>query len=513
MRIDKSLKNMYSALLYQIVMIVMGLVTRRLFVDNLGTEYLGINGLLCNVLSMLSLVEGGIGTSIVYNLYKPLAMKEEEKVLALIQLYKKIYIILAIVVCILSIALYPLVVMLTKGTVIINLTIIYFIFVIKNVISYLNAHKYSLISADQNEYILQNVNTVLDFVTSVFKIVVLLVAKNYVLFLVIEALFFAVKNIYNGHIVNKKYPYILKKEKYKIDRQVKENLVTNVKAVSLHQIGSYCVFSTDNILISMFISLSTVGLYSNYVMIINQMTNLLNNILFSIGASVGNMIATESEEKNYDIFKKVYFVNFWMYSIATIFLYNLLNPFINWWLGDGLLLDSLTFIVIIINFYITGLRQCTNIFKGKGGIFAQDKYMPLMEAVINLGASIALVRFIGLAGIFFGTAISTLVIPFWNQPRLIYKNIFKRSLKDYFKQYILYLIIAFLCGAVTTAVCNFVVREGDLISLIIKGSICIVFSNIVYILIFCKTEEFLYFSKAANNILAKKCLLHKNNNL
>ena len=135
MRTKNSIKNISLSMVSQIIIILLGFISRKVFLDSLGTEYLGINGILTNILSMLSLVEGGIGTSIVYNLYKPLAENDKPRVIALIQLYKKTYAILAIIVFVLSMALYPFLGILVKQSDGISyLAIVYFLFVFKNII-------------------------------------------------------------------------------------------------------------------------------------------------------------------------------------------------------------------------------------------------------------------------------------------------------------------------------------------------------------------------------------------
>ena len=387
MRIKNSIKNIYMSILTQIIITLLGFVSRNIFLSSLGTEYLGINGLLTNVLSMLSLVEGGIGTSIIYNLYKPLAEEDEPKIIALVQLYKKLYSILAIIIFVLSMCLYPFLGVLIKGgTNISYLGLVYFIFVIKNVISYLNAHKWSLINADQKGYILVKYNLIFNVLTTISKIIVLKATQSYILYLLIELLIFIIQNIWNGKVVNERYPYIKRNRRYKVDNETRENLITNVKAIFLHNVGTYCVFGTDNLLISSLISLKTVGLYSNYTLIISQLSSLLTPVLNGIGASVGNLIATETKEKSYEIFNVTYFINFWIYSICTITLYNLIEPFIDWAFGKNLLLNKLSLILILCNFYLTGLRTSINIFKSKAGIFSPDKYVPLLEATINLVA-------------------------------------------------------------------------------------------------------------------------------
>lgn len=353
MRLSNSIKNIYIAIITQIVITLLGFISRKVFLDSLGTEYLGVNGLLTNILSMLSLVEGGIGASITFNLYKPLAEKNEEKVIALVQLYKKLYGVLAIAIFILSLSLYPFLGYLMKEeSKIPFIGMIYFIFVIKNMISYLNAHKWSLINADQKGYILARYNLLFNVITTISRIIVLWLTKNYILYLVVEAGIFIIQNIWNGKIVNERYAFIRTNQRYKVDESTKQNLITNVKALFLHSIGAYCVFGTDNLLISAFVSLKAVGLYSNYTMVIGQLSALLTPVVNGLGASVGNLIATESKDKTYEVFKVVNLINFWIYSFSTIFLFNLLEPFINWWLGDGLLLGNFTFLVILINFYI-----------------------------------------------------------------------------------------------------------------------------------------------------------------
>ncbi|MEF2820388.1 MAG: hypothetical protein U0N85_06890 [Clostridium sp.] len=493
MRIKNSMKNIYINILTQIVITLLGFFSRKVFLDSLGIEYLGINGLLTNILSMLGLVEGGIGASIVYNLYKPLANNDKPKIIALVQLYKKIYSILAIGIFILGLSLYPFLgILMNEGGNIPFISIIYIIFLIKNIISYLNAHKWSLINADQRGYILAKYNLLFNVITTISKVIILITTKNYILYLLIEAAIFIIQNIYNGKVVEKRYPYIKTKDKYIVEKEVKDNLIMNVKALFLHNIGGYCVFGTDNILISALINVKTVGLYSNYTMIISQVSSLLTPIINGIGASVGNLIATESKEKNYEIFKVANFISFWIYSFCSIALYNLINPFIIWFFGEGLLLDRLTLLIVLINFYITGMRNVINIFKSKAGIFSQDKYVPIIESVINLGSSLILVKYLGLAGIFIGTTISSITIPLWIQSKLVYNNVFNKSVLEYFKKYVIYIIMTVIASIITNRICYIFEINNNFTSLIFKGITCFIIPNMLFLLVFFKTSEFQY---------------------
>lgn len=504
MRIEHSIKNISMSIVSQVVIILLGFVSRKIFIDSLGTEYLGINGLLTNVLSAMILIEGGIGISIVYNLYKPLAENDRPKIIALIRLYKKAYFILAIIMLCISYGLYPFLnKLINTDSNVPGLGIVYFIFVMKSICSYLYAYKWSLINSDQRGYYLTKNNLIFQVISMIAKIVILIISKNYILYLIIEFIIFIIQNTVNSRIVNKLYPYLKTKEKYEIDYDTKNNIKNNVKAMFIQNIGSYAIYSTDNIIISSIINVSVVGIYSNYTMIIGQLSSLVSSIIGGISNSVGNLIATESTEKVYSVFKISYFVSFWLYSFSTIFLYNLLEPFINWWIGDGYLLGNMTFIIILLNFYMSGLRSSVNIFKSKAGLFSQDKYAPIVEGVINLIVSIVLAKKYGLIGVFLGTTTSHLIISFWNQPRIVYKEVFKTPLKLYFKKYLYYFLLTIITGFITTSCCNILIDGNSFISLVLKGTICIIVPNIIYIFIFYRTDEFKYLSSIFKSIIIK----------
>jgi O-antigen/teichoic acid export membrane protein len=504
MRTKNSIKNILIIILSQVVIALLGFISRKVFLDSLGATYLGINGLLSNVLSMLALVESGIGTSIVFSLYKPLAENDKPKIVALVQLYKKAYLMIATIILILSVALFPFLGYIIKGSETIPyLATAYFLFVAKNIISYLNAHKLSLINADQKGYVISSISLSFQVVSTISKIIILILTKNYVLYLLIELSLYLIQAIFIGRLVDKRYSYIKIKEKLSIDEYEKKSIISKVKALFLHNIGGYALNGTDNILISAFVGIVTVGTYSNYSMVIGQLSQLLSPIFNGIGASVGNLIAIENNDKKYSVFKVVFLINFWIYSIGTIILYVLINPFIIWWLGDKYLLDSLTVIIILVNFYISGLRSAIFTFKTKGGIFVEDKYMPLIGAAINLGASILLAKFMGISGIFLGTTISIFCV-FWKAPRLVYKNIFNKPIYLYVKSYSFYSVLTLITGFVCVSICNLLIIEGTFISLVVKGFICLLFPNIIYILVFYKSEEFQYLKNLHGLVALKR---------
>lgn len=513
MRSKYAMKNIAMSIFSQIIIILLGFASRKVFIDSLGAEYLGINGVLTNVLSAMVLIESGIGISIVYNLYKPIADGDKEKICALVNLYKKAYRVLAFIMLGISCLLYPFLGYIMKTDAPIKgIFTVYFIFVGKNMISYLNAYKWALINSDQKGYVLAATNLIFQIITLIGKIAIVILTKNYILYLVMELVVFVLQNVVNTIVVHRKYPYIKSRTSYKLDIETTKNIKENVKAMFFHNIGGYLVTSTDNILISAFIGVKTVGLYSNYTMVIAQLGSLMGQIIGGIGAGVGNLIATEDNEKTYSIFKISFMISFWVYSFSTIFLFVLLEPFICWLFGPKFLISKSVFLVVLFNFYLGGIRGPIGTFKGKAGLFIQDKYVSVVEGIINLGTSLLLIKYFGLIGVFIGTTISTLTTVFWSQPRVVYKYLFKQALRSYFIKHIYYLIIMLFTGALTNICCNLVTSGYGFISLCIRGIICVGVVNSVYMVIFRKTDEFKYLfttikslipSKVKSKILAK----------
>lgn len=489
MRTDNSKKNLLSGFLITLVMTLLGFVTRKVFVDNIGVEYLGLNGLLTNILSVVSLLEGGFGASIVYNLYKPLAQNDRPSIVALVQLYRKIYRFIALGVLAMGLCIYPFLdVFIKDGEALQYVSVVFFIFLFNSIVPYLTAHKWSLINADQKQYKLVGINLVYQVGLNLTKLAILYYTKNYILYLVIESLFIVGQNLAVAQKANRLYPYILTKVKHKVDEFTRKTIITNAKALFLHSLGGYLAHSTDNIIISSFVSISVVGLYSNYTLITGYVNSLVTQVLNSFSESVGNLIASESRERVYSIFKTIFLLNFIVVSIPAIVLLNITNPFITWWLGGEYLLNTATLLVIVFNFFITGMRVSAYTFKVKSGIFVQDRFSPLIQGVINLVLSLVLVQYWGITGVLLGTTVSILSIGFWQFPRLVYKYTFEQPLKLYFIKYGKYTAIAAVSWLITAGLCT-LLPGVSLWTIILKGLISLLIPAGIYYLLLGRTEE------------------------
>lgn len=486
-----SAKNLIAGISISVVMTLLGFITRKIFVDTIGVEYLGLNGLLQNILGIMTLLEGGFATSVIYNMYKPLAEDNKVEILGLLQLYKKVYRYIALGISIFGLCLYPFLEFFIEDSSDLDyLGTVYFIFLFNSIIQYFTAYKWSLINASQQNYKLATINLSYQIILSISKIAILYITKNYILFLIVESICNIGLNIAVVRKANKLFPYIVNAPKYKVSPSVKKNIITNMKALFLHSLGGYFMHSTDNIVMSAYLGVGIVGLYSNYTLLTSTIKSFTNQILNSFSESVGNLIASESRDHSYKVFKTIYFVNFLTVSVPVIVLAVTAQPFLNWWLGEQYVLSNMVLALILLNFYIDGMRTTLLTFKSKAGIFTKDKFTPLLQGLINLILSLLFVRYWGLNGVLIATSISIIAISFWQWPRLIYRYVFHVKLKEFFYHYFFY-FAAFIISLITSLVLASLFNSFDmLLQVIINCLISLVVTIGIYIILFRKTSEY-----------------------
>jgi len=495
-RIDNTIKNTKYAVLGQILVMFAIFFNRMIFVKTLDIKYLGLNGLFTNIVSVLSFAELGIGSAIIFSLYKPLAEKNNEKVKTLMRIYKKAYIYIGIFITLSGFIILPFIGFFIKGSLtdIKNINLIFILFILSSTISYFYSYKRSLIMADQKGYIDSFYKYTFNIILNIFQILFLVWTKDFIIYLILKIVFVYLENLIITKKINKMYPYLLEKTTQKLDLNEKKNLIKNIKALVLHKVGSIVVLSTDNLLLSKFVGLATVGIYSNYMLIINSLNTIFSLFFQSIVASAGNLRVTEEESKNKFIFECIDLICFWIYSFASISLIILVNPFINLWFGENYTFSFNIVFILVLNFYIMGMRKSVQSFKEAYGLFWQDRFKPLFEATINLIASIILVKEYGTLGIFMGTLISTISTSFWIEPYILYKYGFRKSSFNYFFNYMIKFCLAFLIGLVTYLISNLFSGQ-TLTSFIFKIFICMSVPNILLFLLVFNTPEFKYLAK------------------
>lgn len=447
-RVENSIRNTIYALGTQIISMLMSFIVRTVFIYTLGKNYLGFNGLFSNIFSILSLTELGMGTVIIYSMYKPVAQEDHRKIAALLNLYRTFYRIVGIIVAILGLSLLPFLDYLVSGIQDIpELEIIYLLYLSSSVISYFFAYKKSMLTVYQQDYISSRINLLINFIQGIIQIAILILWHNYILYLLVLTISTFFNNWLNSLYADYKYQYLKEYRSERVDEETKQKIYTDVKAIFVSRISSAIVTSTDNLLISAFVSTIILGLYSNYIMLINVVNTIINRILDSLVGSVGNLIAVESIERVYLIFKRVLFINYWLVAFSSMSFFILANPFITLWIGKSYLLSSGIIFMIALNLFMRLIRNTFIMFNNAFGHFVELKKKNIIEPIINIVASLLfiLVFKMGIIGVLLGTFVSNITTNFWFEPYLIFKKC-QVSLKEYFKIAANYLLTSIVAG-------------------------------------------------------------------
>ena len=504
MRVKNSIKNTTAAIVSNILTILIGLVAQAVFIKILGTEYLGINGLFTNIISMLGIVELGIGSAIVYNLYKPIANRDYETIKSLMNFYKKAYHIIALVVFIIGISIIPFLgYFIGKVTIDININLVYILFIIDIVCSYLLTYKRSLLYADQKNYIINIIHMIYLVTLNISQLLLLYITKNYYLYLGIKIILRIIENVVITIIVNKKYSYLKEKNIKKLDKKIEKDIFQKVKALFFHKIGSFIVLGTDNLIISRYLGIITVGLYSNYYMIINALNTLFSQAITALTPSVGNLLVEKNSNKNFEVFRKVRFINFWIATFTSVALLIIMNSFITIWIGEAYLLSNLVLITLVINFFMTMMRNSYSTFKEAAGIFHEDRYVPIIESFVNIVASIILLKYFGLAGVFMGTIISGLILWCYSYPKFVYKKLFCRSYLSYIKETISYIILFILILIISYKISNIYTFYNIWVQLLYNIIVSLIIPNIILLIIFYKNDNLKYYYRLFKKLVKK----------
>lgn len=488
-RIKNSVRNISYRLVSQVASIILKFVSRTIFIYILGVEYLGINGLFSEILQMLSLADLGFGTAMVYSMYKPLAEHDEKRLIQLVALYKKIYTIIAISITVIGISLVPfLKYLVNMDKDIPYLNVYYLLYLANTVSSYLVVYKTCILNADQKNYLISKYNTIFNFISLIVTSAFLLLTHNFMIYLIVQVAVTYANNFYVSHIAEKQYPYINDKVE-KLSKEEGKQIFQNVKSVFIYKVANTLVGSTDNTLISVLIGTIAVGFYSNYCMIVNNITLFINIIFSSVTASIGNMVVEENKKKNYDVYCLMQFMSFLMSSVAITVTYLVINDLINVWLGEKFVLEQLVSFAIVLNMYFSVVLMPIWSYREATGMYLQTKYVMVATAVVNLVVSVILGKMIGLAGILFATSIARISTYFWYEPKLLFKQFFGKKVWNYYKDIIKNIVVTFTVATICSLVFQkfVVISWGDFFIKAVSVSIC---ALILTIVLYCKDPSF-----------------------
>lgn len=496
-RTENAVKISMVGVCCNIANIIMGFIYRTVFLFFLSSSYLGINGLFSNILQILSFADLGIASVISYRLYEPISHNDVNKVGRLMRFIKNVYRIVALVIFVVGMMIYPFIDYFVKDTsevpADVNLHFIYILFLFQTISSYMFVYKQTLVVADQRQHTISLINVLINLIRYVFQIVILMIYNDFTLTLIIGILSSLLLNYLVSVWITHSYKdvFAVTEKLSKVERQ---KIFNDTKATLCHKVGGTVLNGTDNIVLSSFVGLVSVGIYSNYSLVITSLNSLLSQLLGSFTASLGNAYVELSSDKRYAVFKRLLFFNLWITCVCTICLYNLLNDFIKIWLGNNMVLGELVIIVLCLQFFFETSRYIQISYTSACGLFVKDKIRPLIESVINLFFSIMLVLKLGIAGVFIGTIISHLATVFWREPYLLYRYEFKRSSLEYWKYYVEFFFITMIASVFFRWMfLDIISFQLNIVTWFAKAIFIFIVSNVFNIILFHRNDDFSFY--------------------
>lgn len=497
-RFQNSWKNFRFGVAAQIVISLLGFLSRTVFIRILSQEYLGINGLYSSILNVLSLTELGLSDIVVYSLYKPLAEGNERELTALMGYYKTIYRFIALAVAVIGLALVPVLRLLIKSEIDqYHLVLYYLMFLANSVCSYLLVYKSSIIHADQKRYLISRYEMLFKFLTVTLQVLSLLIFRNFTVYLFIQIAMTVTNNLFISRKADRLYPFLKKKEQ--LDGEKKKNIFRDVRYMFSYKAGGQMLNSTDNLYISSLISTATVGIYDNYLMIQGMVSAYTTIVSQSVLGSLGNLNATAEPEQKKQVFDAYSMAFTWIATFCSTALLVMYNPFIRLWAGEGWLLPKSTVAVICLNFFLPNVLVPVWNFRNTTGLFRETKDILLYAAAINLVLSYFLGVKWGLTGILAATSISRLSTSFWYEPYILHKKVFGTSCAPYFLKQGLHLGIVAVSFLLIQWVST-LAALGAWGDFFLKGILCVIVPNVLILLVNGKTKSFQYLK---NKVLEK----------
>ena len=487
----KIINNSLISIIYRITILLIGFVTRKVFIVYLGEEILGLNSLYGNLLDLLNLADLGIGVAVQYQLYEPLVKKDIEKLSKIISAAKRIYNFIGLFVFVSGFLLSFGIQFLIKESAypLWFIRLSFLISVMGTASSYFFVERKLFLQANEEVGIVNIADLCAKVLIVIVSLFFTIQFKNYFIYLSVNVLYGLLSNLFTYYVFRKKYPEI-KSDANDIQIEM-GSLLSNLKNVIPMKLSNYVYNSTDNIIISKVLGLTLVAVYSNYMTIINGIMSveyLIGNVLT---ASLGKIVkeAEYGAEKVYHTYLLYQYIQFLFTGFCTIILWNVCNPFITIWLGEKFTLDKTAFVLLVIEFYIHSMYQPAYVMYGSTGKFAEDRVVTFFSALINIIISIILVVQIGLAGVIIGTIVTDIYIWVVRSYQIV-RSYFGEHFLKYAIKMLVY-TLGVVAGCILSDWISTKIIVGYLMfEIIIKGIICVIISLFVMLTISARSKEF-----------------------
>ena len=498
-------RNIVSGLINRIISIILPFINRTIIIYTLGVEFTGLSSLFTSILSVLSIAELGFNTAIIYSMYKPIAEKNDQEVRKLLVLYKKIYFVVGFVILMGGAILLPFIPRLINGEIpnSINIYILFLLYLINTVISYfMFSYKESILLAYQRQDISNNIRSKVLLLQYVAQAIMLLVFKDYYLFLVVAILSTLLTNILLAMKANKYFPQYRNIKFSNIGiKEIPKDIKKNVGGLLIGKISDQARNSFDSIILSIFFGLTTVGIYNNYYYIYSALYGIMLVICNSMGASVGNSIVTETKEKNYNDCIKFSFGAAWISGWISICMLCLYQVFMKIWVGERLLLSNFNMFLFCLYFYVINMNNIRNQYSSGNGLWWNMKYIFVFEAISNIFLNIVLAKIMGITGIILATIITIFVFNFVLRTKILFRDYFcNNKLMEFFKKHFIWFVYILITAIITYILCS-LINCNLILKLFLNGIICLIVPNVILFLFFKNSKEFIEWKEFIRNFI------------
>ena len=509
MRTANSFKNLITGVFGRVLYMVLNFVVRTVFIATLSENYLGVNGLLGSVLSVLSLTELGIGEAILFSLYKPVAEQDTQKIRSLLRLYRSAYRVIGGAVLVLGLCMVPFLEFFVRGTTeLVDLRIVFVLYLLEMSSSYWMTYYSSVLYTEQKSYSISLISYISSFLTAALRVGLLLgLRKTPMLSFYIYALVGTVNNLVNNLLIRRKvrrdYPWTRDLDAPPLPEEERRSIGKNVAGMLSKKVCRVLNDGIDNMVISALIGIGTVGIYSNYVTLRQYVNRLLSTVFSSVTASIGNLCAVDSDERKESFFLTLQFTYFWVYGFCAICFWTLFNSFIaGVWLHDTKwLISDLDVFLVVLNFLLQGLAEDVEKYRDVNGLYWHSRYRYVVSSVLNVALSLVLVGpcHMGLTGALLGTTASILVMIAYD-PVFVYREVFHKSAGEYYRRYLGNFGLILATGGLVHLLClpfsaftpgNFALRL----------LICLAVPNGLWYLLYRADPRFLYLQNAAAGLI------------
>lgn len=489
MRLKNIFRNSFFSLISQFALILIGFVSQRVMNLTMGEELVGMNSVISNIVAILSVSELGIASAIVFHLYKALAEQDELKIASLMNLYRKAYYIFATAIMGMGLCIMPFVHLFLKDNTfsISYIRLIYFLWLTRTALSYLLSYKRSILIADQKEYIVSIVTLFINILNYSLVIVILELWQNYQLALFLNIIVETVLNLWIIQYVNRKYPFLKQHRKAPLEKNMTKTIFGEIKNIFISRLSSKLLVSTDNLIISSFISVTITGRYANYSLITGSVCNIMLALSNAIQPSVGNLFTEKNQEKNYQVLRQLTFAFFLLASFCAAGLMSLMSIFVtDFWLKKSYQLSTGVIVCCVVNCYLFIIGLPASMMMTVSGMFDKERNISIFYATVNLVISLLLVKPFGIIGVLLGTSASYLVQIIF-RIRTFFRNYLYKNNKRYILDILQYTILSCAETAAAFVLVNHFYQEKSLLSFFWSILLCVLLPTILNVLLFWKS--------------------------